>query len=73
MANGAKIGITLRRGYSACCVVRRGPPTTPTICLLRIATTVPLMNATIISGFVVLWRGSLRGKAGLFAFASFTF
>ena len=51
------------------CVLRRGAITSPALCLLRVATTSPLIIVTLISGFVVLWGLSLRGEAGLFPFA----
>jgi hypothetical protein len=70
--NGAKTGMT-RRSNTACCAVRRGPLSAPTICLLRIAASASLIFVTMMAGFVVLWRLSLRGEAGPFSFCSFTF
>ena len=51
--NGAKIG-TMLECKTVCYVVRRGSVATPTLCLLRIAATAPLIFVTIMSGFVVL-------------------
>jgi hypothetical protein len=70
--NGAKIGTMLKRN-TACCAVRRGAMETPTICLLPVAAAVSLLLVTIFAGFVVLWRLSLRGEAGLFPFALLPF
>src|SRR6516165_3110081 len=70
--NGAKTGMTRRRP-AACCAVRRGPvAATPTICLPPIATPAAMLFVAIMSGFVVLWRLSLRGEAGLLRGHRFT-
>jgi hypothetical protein len=66
--NGAKTGIT-RVSHTVCCAVRRGTLAAPTFCLLRIATAgTSLKVVSVMSGFVALWRSSLRGEAGLFPF-----
>jgi len=64
-----RIGMTLRRSKTMCCAVRRGSTAAQTFCWLHIAAASPLILVTITSAFVVLWLGSLRGKAGLSAFA----
>jgi hypothetical protein len=43
------------------------------ICLLPLAATSSLIIVAVISGFVVLWRLSLGGEAGLFPFALLSF
>jgi hypothetical protein len=63
--NGAKTGMT-RQCNTACHAVRRGTVSTATFCLLPVATIASLMLVPIASGFVVLWRLSLRGEAGFF-------
>src|SRR5258708_6404378 len=70
--NGAKTGMT-RRSPAACCAVRRGTIATATLCLLPVATASSLIIVSISSGFVVLWRLSLRVEAGLFPFALLCF
>jgi tetratricopeptide (TPR) repeat protein len=53
--NGAKIGTMLNR-KTVCCAVRRGTIPIPTICLLRIATTAPLISVAVLTGSVALSR-----------------
>jgi hypothetical protein len=65
--SGAKIGMTRRRP-TASCAVRRGAVAVtapaPRFCLLRFASATPLKLVALTSGFVVLWRLSLRREAG---------
>jgi len=70
--NGAKIGMT-RWSNPAWRAVGVGPMASATICLLPIATTTSLILVALVSAFVVLWRLSLRGEAGLFPFALLSF
>ena len=74
--NGAKTGI-LRVSHTVWCAVRRGTSPTlaiATFCLLRFATAgTSLKVVSVMSGFVALWRSSLRGEAVRFPFCSVTF
>ena len=54
-----------------CCAVRRGTVPAPALCSPLIASAARPVLAAM--AFVVLWLGSLRGKAGVFPFALLLF
>jgi hypothetical protein len=63
--SGVRIG-TMLKSNSVCCAVRRGATPSPNQCKLRIASSAPLIDESMMPAFVVLWLFQTRSTARRF-------